>query len=43
MLPQEADDDVSLSQRYLDLLEQRVRERPELWLWLHDRWKRPKA
>lgn len=36
------EDDVALSRRYLEILEARVRERPELWLWLHDRWKRPK-
>lgn len=40
MLPQEGDDDVSLSRRYLEILEARARQRPELWLWLHDRWKR---
>ncbi|MEO8197851.1 MAG: lysophospholipid acyltransferase family protein, partial [Thermoanaerobaculia bacterium] len=39
MLPQAGDDDVTLSRRYLALLEERARARPELWLWLHDRWK----
>lgn len=43
MLPEAGDDDVTLSQRYLSLLEERARSRPELWLWLHDRWKRPRA
>lgn len=43
MLPQEGDDDVTLSRRYLAILEERARQRPELWLWLHDRWKRPKS
>ncbi len=40
ILPGESDDDVALSRRYLAILEERVRERPELWLWLHDRWRR---
>lgn len=40
MLPQKGDDDVALSRRYLAILEDRVRERPEQWLWLHNRWKR---
>ena len=35
-------DDVTLTRRYLAILEERTRERPELWLWLHDRWKRPR-
>lgn len=43
MLPQAGDDDVTLSRRYIALLEERARQRPELWLWLHDRWKRPRA
>ncbi len=43
MLPQPGDDDVALSRRYLAILEERARERPELWLWLHDRWKRPRV
>lgn len=42
MLPQAGDDDVTLSRRYIALLEERARARPELWLWLHDRWKRPR-
>lgn len=41
MLAELGDDDVTLSRRYLALLEERARARPELWLWLHDRWKRP--
>ena len=40
-LPDEAgEDDVALTRRYLETLEERVRARPELWLWLHRRWKR---
>jgi KDO2-lipid IV(A) lauroyltransferase len=35
-------DDLTVTRRYLAILEERVRERPELWLWLHDRWKRPR-
>jgi KDO2-lipid IV(A) lauroyltransferase len=30
-----------LTQRYLDAVEAEIRQRPELWLWMHDRWKRP--
>jgi len=40
MLPLESDDDVTLTRRYLAILEERARARPELWLWLHNRWKR---
>ncbi len=40
MFAAEGDDDVTLSRRYLAILEARARQRPELWLWLHDRWKR---
>lgn len=35
-----SEDDVALTRRYLETLEQRVRERPHLWLWLHRRWLR---
>jgi KDO2-lipid IV(A) lauroyltransferase len=38
-----SDDDVRETRRYLAILEERVRARPELWLWLHDRWKRPRS
>jgi KDO2-lipid IV(A) lauroyltransferase len=38
--PLPGEDDVALTRRYLATLEERVRARPELWLWLHDRWKR---
>lgn len=41
ILAEPGDDDATLSRRYLALLEERAGERPELWLWLHDRWKRP--
>ncbi len=30
--------EVSLTQRYLEALERDIRQRPELWLWMHDRW-----
>lgn len=39
-LPEAGEDDVTLTRRYLAILEERARQRPELWLWLHDRWKR---
>jgi KDO2-lipid IV(A) lauroyltransferase len=38
--PESREDDVAATRRYLAILEERVRARPELWLWLHDRWKR---
>ena len=25
---------------YISLLEEQIREHPELWLWTHNRWKR---
>lgn len=40
IVPEAGEDDVALTRRYLAILEARVREQPELWLWLHDRWKR---
>ena len=43
IVPEVGEDDMALTRRYLVLLEERARQRPELWLWLHDRWKRPKA
>lgn len=30
---------MSLTQRYLDLTEAVIREQPERWLWMHDRWR----
>jgi KDO2-lipid IV(A) lauroyltransferase len=32
-------DPVQLTERINDVLSRRIRERPELWLWMHDRWK----
>lgn len=32
-----------ISQRWLDLLESRIREHPEQWLWMHRRWREPAA
>lgn len=29
-----------ITNRYIALIEQQIREQPELWLWTHDRWKR---
>ncbi|MBV8517236.1 MAG: tetraacyldisaccharide 4'-kinase [Acidobacteria bacterium] len=33
------DDPVALTTRINDIISRRIRERPELWLWMHDRWK----
>jgi KDO2-lipid IV(A) lauroyltransferase len=38
--PLDGEDEVALTRRYLETLEERARARPELWLWLHRRWKR---
>ena len=29
----------AITLRYAELLEQNIREQPELWLWTHNRWK----
>jgi KDO2-lipid IV(A) lauroyltransferase len=31
--------DVALTTRYMKILEDAIRERPDQWLWYHDRWK----
>jgi len=33
------DDDLSLTARYMATIEGVIRERPEQWLWFHDRWR----
>lgn len=33
-------DEFAYTKRYISLLEKQINERPELWLWTHDRWKR---
>jgi KDO2-lipid IV(A) lauroyltransferase len=32
-------DPVQLTERINDAISRRIRERPDLWLWMHDRWK----
>jgi tetraacyldisaccharide 4'-kinase len=32
-------DPVLLTERINEVISRRIRERPELWLWMHDRWK----
>lgn len=32
-------DPANLTQRINDVISRRIAERPELWLWMHDRWK----
>lgn len=39
LLPPEAKDPVALTQRINDVISRRILARPELWLWMHDRWK----
>ncbi len=38
-LPEAERADVPLTARYLAVLEAAIRDRPEQWLWYHDRWK----
>ena len=38
-LPESEQEDVPLTARYTAILEAAIRERPEQWLWYHDRWK----
>ncbi len=38
-LTDEERDPVALTRRINDVLSRRIRERPDLWLWMHDRWK----
>jgi len=39
-LPEEEDEKVlEISQRYTSYLETVIREHPEQWLWMHNRWK----
>lgn len=33
-------DEFAYTRRYMQLLEEQIQQRPELWLWTHDRWKR---
>lgn len=35
-----AADEFAYTRRYFALLEEQINQRPELWLWTHDRWKR---
>lgn len=35
-----AADEYAYTRRYFAMLEEQIHERPELWLWTHDRWKR---
>ena len=30
---------MAITQKLNDALEQKIREYPEQWLWMHDRWK----
>ncbi len=30
--------EAELTRRYLEVIERAVRKRPEMWLWMHDRW-----
>jgi KDO2-lipid IV(A) lauroyltransferase len=38
-LPEEERDPVALTKRINDVISRRIASRPELWLWMHDRWK----
>ena len=39
LLDEEQRDPVQLTQRINDVISRRIAERPDLWLWMHDRWK----
>jgi len=38
-LAEDAKDPAALTARINDVISRRIREHPELWLWMHDRWK----
>ena len=38
-LPEEERNVTALTKRFNDIISRRIRERPDLWLWMHDRWK----
>jgi KDO2-lipid IV(A) lauroyltransferase len=38
-LTDEERDPAALTRRINEVISRRIRERPELWLWMHDRWK----
>jgi lauroyl/myristoyl acyltransferase len=38
-LSEEEKEPVKLTTRINDVLTRRIAARPELWLWMHDRWK----
>ncbi len=41
LTPEElAADEFAYTRRYFAMLEEQINERPELWLWTHNRWKR---
>ena len=33
-------EEFAVTEKYMRLLEDNIREAPELWLWTHNRWKR---
>ena len=33
-------EEFTITQRYVDMLEQQIREYPESWLWSHRRWRK---
>ena len=38
-LGEDEKDPVALTRRINEMISRRIRERPDLWLWMHDRWK----
>jgi lauroyl/myristoyl acyltransferase len=38
-LPEGEDGAEMLTRRINDVISRRITDRPELWLWMHDRWK----
>ena len=39
LLPEEERDPAKLTARINEVISRRISTRPELWLWMHDRWK----
>jgi lauroyl/myristoyl acyltransferase len=43
IVPRAGEDEVGLTGRMMASIEAVIRERPEQWLWYHDRWRRERT